>query len=215
MRYSNSGKICAESKKENTEAGDLRADLPTYTDTDIQTHNSTEKRIWVSYKHGVYDITEFVQSHPGGNKILMAAGASVEPFWQMYPVHNNTEVFSMLEKYRIGNLQPTEAKQQVHQQAVNDPFQNDPKRHPLLKVLSAKPFNAETPSNFSVENPITPNELHFKRNHLPVPSNIDLENYKLEITNSLTNETKTLNLNDIKTKFPVITIPGKSSCFWF
>jgi hypothetical protein len=35
----------------------------------------------VIYKHGVYDITQFVESHPGGNKILLAAGSTIEPFW--------------------------------------------------------------------------------------------------------------------------------------
>jgi sulfite oxidase len=33
-----------------------------------------ENRIWVSYKNGVYDITDFIPLHPGADKILMAAG---------------------------------------------------------------------------------------------------------------------------------------------
>ena len=32
----------------------------------------------------MYDITEFVDVHPGGKKILLAAGASIDPFWNMY-----------------------------------------------------------------------------------------------------------------------------------
>jgi sulfite oxidase len=28
--------------------------------------------------------------HPGGEQILLAAGSSVEPFWMLYAVHNNT-----------------------------------------------------------------------------------------------------------------------------
>jgi hypothetical protein len=39
----------------------------------------------VIYKNGVYDITEFVQGHPGGNKILLAAGSTIEPFWVSPP----------------------------------------------------------------------------------------------------------------------------------
>lgn len=61
-----------------------------------------ENRIWVTYKKGVYDITDFVDEHPGGNQILMAAGNSVEPFWILYRVHVNPHVLEVLEKYRIG-----------------------------------------------------------------------------------------------------------------
>jgi len=36
----------------------------------------------------VYDITDFVESHPGGkDKIMMAAGGSVEPFWKVFAIH--------------------------------------------------------------------------------------------------------------------------------
>jgi sulfite oxidase len=83
----------------------------------------------------------------------------------------------MLEKYRIGNLKRDASKANSN---ANDPFKNDPKRHPLLKVLTLKPFNAETPKEFAVENMITPNDLHFVRNHLPVPI-VDVEKFQLEV----------------------------------
>jgi hypothetical protein len=38
-------------------------------------------------RHGVYDITDFIPNHPGAKNILMAAGGSVEPFWNLYAVH--------------------------------------------------------------------------------------------------------------------------------
>jgi len=50
----------------------------------------------------VYDITDFVEEHPGGDKILMAAGGSLEPFWLLYAVHKNPEVLALLEQFRIG-----------------------------------------------------------------------------------------------------------------
>jgi cytochrome b involved in lipid metabolism len=53
---------------------------------------------------GVYDITKFVHNHPGGDKILMAAGGSVEPFWLMYAVHNTPETLALLEQHRIGKV---------------------------------------------------------------------------------------------------------------
>lgn len=41
-------------------AGAHRDDLPLYTVKDLVAHNSPETRIWVSYKGGIYDITEWV-----------------------------------------------------------------------------------------------------------------------------------------------------------
>ena len=53
-------------------------------------HDDETKRIWVTYQHGVYDITDFVEKHPGAKNILMAAGGSIEPFWNMYAVHKGS-----------------------------------------------------------------------------------------------------------------------------
>ncbi len=52
---------------------------------------------------------------------------------------------------------------------VADPYANEPKRHKALLVRSAKPFNAETPTDALGSGPSTPNELFYVRNHLPVP----------------------------------------------
>jgi hypothetical protein len=40
----------------------------------------------------------------GGNKILLAAGSSIAPYWGMYAVHKTAETRELLEEYRIGNL---------------------------------------------------------------------------------------------------------------
>ena len=42
-------------------------------------------QIWVTYGGMVYDITDFVANHPGGSeKIILAAGGPVEPWWNLY-----------------------------------------------------------------------------------------------------------------------------------
>ena len=71
----------------------------------------------IVYFQGVYDVTDFVQSHPGGEKILLAAGGSVEPFWAIYAQHKTAEVMEILEKLRIGSVDPEDLKllsEQVH-----------------------------------------------------------------------------------------------------
>jgi sulfite oxidase len=70
----------------------------------VAQHNSLQNGIWVTFEGHVYDITEFVGQHPGGDKILLAAGGAIEPFWAVYAVHQTDEVLKMLAEYRIGEL---------------------------------------------------------------------------------------------------------------
>jgi sulfite oxidase len=152
----------------------------------------------VTYKDGVYDVTDFLDMHPGGaQRLMLAAGGAIDPFWAMYAQHNTAEVQQMLEGYRIGKLvhdsrhmlpsetsRPACLNMQVviasprpgraqaggaPMQQVADPYANEPKRHPALVVRSQQPFNAETPVDVLGTAKLTPNELFYVRNHLPVP----------------------------------------------
>ena len=51
-----------------------------------------DSRVWVSFKEGVYDVTEFIAEHPGGEKLLIGAGGPIEPFWALYAVHKKPYV---------------------------------------------------------------------------------------------------------------------------
>lgn len=78
--------------------------LPIFTQKEVSSHRSLENGVWVTYKGGVYDITEFVAMHPGGDKILLAAGGALEPFWSLYAVHNQEHVLEILSEYKVGQL---------------------------------------------------------------------------------------------------------------
>ena len=56
--------------------GQRRAGLPEYSMEEVGSHHSREDggRVWVIFKNGVYDITDFIPLHPGAEKLLMAAG---------------------------------------------------------------------------------------------------------------------------------------------
>ncbi|ELU04165.1 hypothetical protein CAPTEDRAFT_17949 [Capitella teleta] len=170
----------------------------------VQSHNSKEAGIWVTYKDGIYDITDFMIGHPGGDKILLAAGSSVEPFWDLYAIHRSPEVYEILESLRIGNLHPED---KVARPAVNpnDPYKHDPARHPALKVNSAKPFNAEAPGSLLADNFITPNDLFFVRNHLPVPK-VDPKKFRLQVGG------KQFALEDLKQKFKQHSVIATVQC---
>ena len=76
-----------------------------YTREEVALHNSPDVRVWVTYKDGVYDVTDFLEQHPGGaSRLMLAAGGAIDPFWNMYRQHQTQEVKSLLEGYRIGSL---------------------------------------------------------------------------------------------------------------
>jgi len=152
----------------SVQAGYRRPDLPNYRLSDIREHQTTEKRVWVTYGDGVYDITDFMVGHPGGDKITLAAGGSVEPFWDLYAIHRSDHVYAILETLRIGNVHPDDVSAVAHSSG-DDPYSHEPRRHPALRVQVSKPFNAETPVQLLVDQFITPNDLFYIRNHLPVP----------------------------------------------
>lgn len=106
------------------------------------------------YKEGVYDITDFISAHPGGEAIMLAAGSSLEPFWILYGIHKTDQVLKILEEMRIGNMSKEETVHITSNMA--DPYSNDPRRHSVLKPASAKPFNAEPPASLLVANFNTP-----------------------------------------------------------
>ncbi len=189
--------------------GTRKHNLPVYRKSDVCTHNTPDKQIWVTYRHGVYDITDWVAMHPGGNKILLAAGKPLEKFFSTYGVHMSDHVLNIMEEYRIGNRHPDDMKENCKD--MNDPYMYDPNRHPALKINSEKPFNAETPAQLLIDNYHTPNDLFFVRNHLPVPE-VDPNKFRVEITGKGIKQPIVLSIDDLKKKFQIYTITGAVQC---
>jgi sulfite oxidase len=187
------------------DTGAYKEGLPTYTVAEVAKHKTPDTGIWVTYKSGVYDITNFVSQHPGGSKrIMLAAGAAIDPFWGMYQQHQKGEVRAILEPMRIGNLEGGAKKA-----PVGDPYANEPTRNPAYIIQTAKPFNAEPPTEALIPY-ITPNEFFFKRNHLPVPL-VDPVKYRLEIDGEGVRRV-VLSLDDLRTRFPRYNVTATIQC---
>ena len=194
--------------------GEAVPGLPEYTLAEVSRHSgSGGERVWVTYGEGVYDITDYLPLHPGGQeKISLAAGAALEPYWAVFAQHNTDQVRDMLEEMRIGNVAKTD-RDKVIKQGPSDsgPYANDPQRSPVLKVNTQTPFNAETPSVLLAETFITPNDIFFVRNHLPVPR-VNPEQYRLVVGGEGVSNPVSLSLHDLKTKFPRYTVTSTIQC---
>eukprot|EP00884_Botryococcus_braunii_P006710 jgi/Botrbrau1/1603/Bobra.0185s0018.1 len=177
------------------------------TKEEVALHKTSENRIWVTYKDGVYDITDFVELHPGGTaRIMLAAGGPIDPFWALYAQHVTDEVHEILQEYYIGKL----VGGALEVKDVNDPYAGDPERHPALIARMQKPYNGETPPEILASTPFTPNTLFYVRNHLPVPT-VDAETWKVRIEGPAL-EPLELSLKDLKTKFKEVSIPVTLQC---
>lgn len=84
--------------------------LPVYRRAEIMKHNSREVGVWVTYKEGVYDVTDFIANHPGGEeKLILAAGMDLSEFWKMqkFKFHFQSPLaLELLSGLRIGSVHP-------------------------------------------------------------------------------------------------------------
>jgi sulfite oxidase len=149
-----------------------------YTSQELIKFNNPNDGIYVSYQDSVYDVTNFVQQHPGGeDKIMMAAGKAIDPFWRLYPQHL-PHFETVLKPLRIGFL--SDYYVNSSQNIVNH-FLSEPIRVGDLKYHNLTPFNAESKldNDFSF---LTPNDEAYVRNHHPVPKiEGNYLDYKLKI----------------------------------
>lgn len=54
---------------------------------DVATHKSVEEGLWIIIDNEVYDVTKFIDEHPGGPKILKRVGGkdASKQFWKVSP----------------------------------------------------------------------------------------------------------------------------------
>uniref|UniRef100_A0A6I8SCN8 Cytochrome b5 type B (outer mitochondrial membrane) n=1 Tax=Xenopus tropicalis TaxID=8364 RepID=A0A6I8SCN8_XENTR len=93
--------------------GDKQSEEPQvtlYTLEDVRKRN-TAKEIWLVIHDRVYDITKFVEEHPGGEEVLFEqAGADATESFE--DVGHSIDAREMLNQYYIGDLHPDDCKNQ-------------------------------------------------------------------------------------------------------
>ncbi|XP_032278604.1 cytochrome b5 isoform X1 [Phoca vitulina] len=79
-------------------------DVQYYTLEEIQKHNHS-KSTWLILHHKVYDLTKFLEEHPGGEEVLreQAGGDATESFED---VGHSTDARELSKTYIIGELHP-------------------------------------------------------------------------------------------------------------
>ncbi|XP_038208540.1 cytochrome b5-like [Zerene cesonia] len=92
-----------------------------FTREELQCRNSREDCILVIH-NGVYDVTKFLEEHPGGLEVLMelAGRDATEPFED---VSHSSDARALMKKYKIGEL--VEADRTQSKAAFSPQWSND------------------------------------------------------------------------------------------
>lgn len=81
---------------------------------EVSTHSSVEDA-WVIVDGSVYDVTSFLESHPGGLSVTEEhLGQDISNVIRSNDVHNHSSTaFEILEQYKIGELVKDEAEEVI------------------------------------------------------------------------------------------------------
>ncbi|KAJ4210769.1 hypothetical protein NW759_013073 [Fusarium solani] len=187
--------------------------LPRYRISEVRKHDAHSDNPWVIHDDKVYDITEWIGAHPGGNVILRAAGGSINPYWDIFAIHKNQYVYDILNQYLIGYVDSADlVNGKPAQEEIEDPFADDPSRHPDLITMTDKPRNAETPADAMTTEFLTPNDLFYVRNHMwvpTIPENADTHTLTVELPDGTTKE---YTLGDLKSRFQPRRVTAVLQC---
>jgi sulfite oxidase len=168
----------------------------------------------VTYEDKVYNITDWVAAHPGGDVILRAAGGSIDPYWDIFTIHKAAHVYEILAQYLIGYIDAADlVNGKPAAEEIEDPFEQDPERDPRLITHTAKPRNAEPPNAELDKEFCTPNELFYVRNHMWVPVVKEEEAEDHVLTVELPDgEAKQYTLSDLRTRFKTHRVTAVLQC---
>ena len=177
---------------------------------EVRKHDQNAETKWITKGARVYDITDWIPGHPGGEVIMRGVGGAIDQYWNIFTIHKKQEVYDILESYYIGDIDPQDlVNGQVPAESVDDPFQRDSPRHKDLIVHAERPFDAETPSK-DLNKFITPSDTFYVRHHLWVAR---LTESKYGLTIEMPDgEEKAYTLKDLKEKFNSLEITATLQC---
>ncbi|XP_063989124.1 cytochrome b5-like [Diachasmimorpha longicaudata] len=83
---------------------------PTYTLEEVACHNGKlETGLWIVIKDTVYDVTEYIDKHPGGQELILEyAGKDATSAFNDFG--HSSDATALLKLYKIGQLAEGERK---------------------------------------------------------------------------------------------------------
>uniref|UniRef100_A0A0A8XZQ3 Cytochrome b5 heme-binding domain-containing protein n=1 Tax=Arundo donax TaxID=35708 RepID=A0A0A8XZQ3_ARUDO len=94
-----------------------------FSPSDVALHAS-RKDCWVVIHGKVYDVTKFLEDHPGGEDVLLHASGSGDATEAFEEVGHSTSAINMMESYLIGSIEgymPSSASKATDAWSINPP----------------------------------------------------------------------------------------------
>lgn len=123
--------------------------LPTFTRAEVEKHGSS-KSCYVTIGTKVYDVTDFVDDHPGGGDLILEyAGKDVEDILKDVSSHPHSEAaYEVLDESLVGFVVPEKAvpagEPTSVQDTVNGEVSQEPAVHPRTGMSCEEDLNKET-----------------------------------------------------------------------
>ncbi|KAJ2150987.1 hypothetical protein GGH15_006381, partial [Coemansia sp. RSA 562] len=89
----------SEAKSEN------KGEVSTFTAAEIAKHNTRED-VWILIHDKVYDVTKFLDEHPGGEEVILE-NAGKDSTSDFEDIGHSEDARDMLSQYYIGDLEAT------------------------------------------------------------------------------------------------------------
>ena len=80
-----------------------------FTPQEVEQHNMSDD-VWLIVRDAVYDVSKFVDRHPGGDLILLQKGRDVT---SMFESLHPSAAHKTLEKYKIGSVAPGSSRSTI------------------------------------------------------------------------------------------------------
>ena len=87
--------------------------MTSYRFAEVKTHN-TKGSAWMVVHNKVYDVTSFMQEHPGGEEVLLDV-LGVDASESFEDVGHSNDARDLLKDYLLGDLHPEDCKESVKQ----------------------------------------------------------------------------------------------------
>ncbi|KAK2722394.1 cytochrome b5-like [Artemia franciscana] len=81
----------------------------TFTRKEVEAHNCTKEGAWIIIHDGIYDVSKFLDEHPGGEEVLLEQ-AGKDGTAEFEDVGHSSDARDMMKDYKIGVLDEAERK---------------------------------------------------------------------------------------------------------
>ncbi|KDP20335.1 hypothetical protein JCGZ_06421 [Jatropha curcas] len=105
-----------------------------FTLAEVSEHN-TPKDCWLIIDGKVYDVTKFLDDHPGGDEVLLSATGK-DATDDFEDVGHSTSAKEMMDQYYVGKIDPSTIPQKTTYKPPKQPHYNQDKTSEfIIKLL--------------------------------------------------------------------------------